>query len=247
MSPFRPRPALACAALLLIVTGTVSCQSIAPSYTGTVPASVGSGPAAGLAAVLSAESAVAYGEADERITAARSVEGLAAEDARPGYRDQGRDRFEAFDPNPVKVAAEEPVSTFSIDVDTASYAFMRASLNRGALPQPDAVRVEELINYFAYDYAPPESSARPFAVHVSLMPTPWNEATRLMHIGIKGYALAPESRPPANLVFLIDTSGSMDSPDKLPLAGQRLPPAAGRRWRRTTRWPSSPMRARPAR
>ncbi len=213
MSPFRPRPALACAALLLIVAGTVSCQSIPPSSTGTEPASVGSG----LAAVLSAESAVAYGEAGERITAARSVEGLAAEDARPGYRDQGRDRFEAFDPNPVKVAAEEPVSTFSIDVDTASYAFMRASLNRGALPQPDAVRVEELINYFPYDYAPPASRARPFAAHVSLMPTPWNDATQLMHIGIEGYALAPESRPPANLVFLIDTSGSMDSPDKLPL------------------------------
>ncbi len=141
----------------------------------------------------------------------------AAEAPSPGYRDQGRDRFEAFDPNPVKVSAEEPVSTFSVDVDTASYAFMRASLNRGVLPQPDAVRVEELINYFPYDYAPPESRARPFAAHVSLMPTPWNTATRLLHIGIKGYALAPDDRPPANLVFLVDTSGSMDSPEKLPL------------------------------
>ena len=135
----------------------------------------------------------------------------------PGYRDQGRDQFAAFDPNPVKVVAEEPVSTFSIDVDTASYAFMRASLNQGVLPQPDAVRVEELINYFPYDYAPPESRARPFATHVSLLPTPWNDATRLLHIGIKGYALTPEVRPPANLVFLIDSSGSMDAPNKLPL------------------------------
>ena len=134
-----------------------------------------------------------------------------------GYRDQGRDRFAPFDSNPVKVAAEEPVSTFSIDVDTASYAFTRASLNRGVLPQPDAVRVEELINYFPYDYAPPESRARPFATHVSLLPTPWNSATRLLHIGIKGYALTPAIRPPANLVFLVDTSGSMDAPDKLPL------------------------------
>ena len=134
-----------------------------------------------------------------------------------GYRDQGRDRFAPFDPNPVKVAAEEPVSTFSIDVDTASYAFTRASLNRGVLPQPDAIRVEELINYFPYDYAPPESRARPFAAHVSLLPTPWNSATRLLHIGIKGYALTPAIRPPANLVFLVDTSGSMDAPDKLPL------------------------------
>ena len=79
------------------------------------------------------------------------------------------------------------------------------------------MRTEELINYFPYDYAPPASRARPFAAHVSLMPTPWNGATRLMHIGIKGYALTPDTRPPANLVFLIDTSGSMDSPDKLPL------------------------------
>ncbi|MDE0408351.1 MAG: von Willebrand factor type A domain-containing protein, partial [Alphaproteobacteria bacterium] len=101
--------------------------------------------------------------------------------------------------------------------DTASYAFTRASLNRGVLPQPDAVRVEELINYFPYDYAPPESRARPFATHVSLLPTPWNSATRLLHIGIKGYALTPAIRPPANLVFLVDTSGSMDAPDKLPL------------------------------
>ena len=134
-----------------------------------------------------------------------------------GYRERGRDRFEAFDPNPVKVVAEEPVSTFSIDVDTASYAFMRASLNRGVLPQPDAVRVEELVNYFPYGYALPESPETPFAVHVSLMPTPWNDETRLMHIGIKGYELTPAARSPANLVFLIDSSGSMDEPNKLPL------------------------------
>ena len=140
----------------------------------------------------------------------------------PGYREQSRDRFEAFAPNPVKVAAEEPVSTFSIDVDTASYAFMRAALNRGVLPQPDSVRVEELINYFPYGYAPPESRETPFAVHVSLLPTPWNDATRLLHIGIKGYELAPAARPPANLVFLVDTSGSMNAPDKLPLLANAL-------------------------
>ena len=145
MSPFRPRPALACAALLLIVAATVSCQGIAPSSTEAEPASVdpdlAAVPSAESAAastevepasvdpdlstlMLFGESAVAYEEAGERIPAARSFEVLAAEDARPGYRDQGRDRFEAFDPNPVKVAAEEPVSTFSIDVDTASYAFL---------------------------------------------------------------------------------------------------------------------------
>ena len=128
-----------------------------------------------------------------------------------------RDRFSDFDANPVRVAAEHPVSTFSIDVDTASYGFMRASLNRGVLPPPNAVRTEELVNYFPYGYAPPKDRDAPFAVHAALMPAPWNDATRLMHIGIKGYVPAQETRPRANLVFLIDSSGSMDEPDKLPL------------------------------
>ncbi len=130
---------------------------------------------------------------------------------------QGRDRFAAFDPNPVRVAAEHPVSTFSVDVDTASYAFARASLNRGALPPPDAVRVEELVNYFPYGYEPPASRERPFAVHAALMPAPWNGGARLLRIGLQGYRLERAAAPPANLVFLIDVSGSMDEPDKLPL------------------------------
>ena len=115
------------------------------------------------------------------------------------------------------------MSTFSIDVDTASYAFLRAALNEGWLPQStDAVRTEELVNYFPYDYAPPETRDTPFATHVSVMPAPWNDAARLMHIGIKGYALDRAETPPANLVFLVDTSGSMDAPDKLPLLVRSL-------------------------
>ena len=130
---------------------------------------------------------------------------------------RGRDRFAAFDPNPVKVAAEHPLSTFSVDVDTASYAFARASLNQGVLPPPDAVRIEELINYFSYGYEPPASRERPFAVHAALMPAPWNGGARLLRIGLQGYRLERAAAPPANLVFLIDSSGSMDEPDKLPL------------------------------
>ena len=133
------------------------------------------------------------------------------------YREQGRDRFADFEPNPVKVVAEEPVSTFSIDVDTASYGFVRASLNGGVLPQVDAVRVEELVNYFPYDFPGPESREAPFAASVSLMPAPWNPAARLMHIGIKGYEIDTGTEPRANLVFLMDVSGSMDEPNKLPL------------------------------
>ena len=141
-----------------------------------------------------------------------------AEPSSPGRSPvQGRDRFSQFDTNPVKVTAEEPVSTFSIDVDTASYGFMRASLQNGVLPQQDAVRSEELINYFPYDYAPPDTRETPFAAHVSLMPSPWNASNLLMHVGIKGYVVDRSAAPRANLVFLIDTSGSMDDPDKLPL------------------------------
>ena len=142
---------------------------------------------------------------------------LAFDSPLPVAAEQGRDRFTEFDANPVRVVAEEPVSTFSIDVDTASYGFMRASLNDGHLPDEDSVRTEELINYFPYDYAPPATRDEPFATHVSVMPAPWNESARLLHIGIKGYELDRTTAPRANLVFLIDTSGSMDQPNKLPL------------------------------
>jgi Ca-activated chloride channel family protein len=140
----------------------------------------------------------------------------------PGYHDQGRDRFADFKANPVKVAAEEPVSTFSIDVDTASYSFVRAALNQNVLPRKDAVRVEEMINYFPYDYAGPENRNTPFKASVTLMPSPWNPDTRLMHVGIKGFALNGQEKPRSNLVFLIDTSGSMDEPNKLPLLRNSL-------------------------
>ena len=120
-------------------------------------------------------------------------------------------------PSPLKLVAEEPVSTFSIDVDTASYAVVRSSLTQGLLPPRQAVRVEEMINYFDYDYPAPDSREVPFATSVSVQPTPWNEHTQLMHIGIQGYDLPVAERPPLNLVFLIDTSGSMSDANKLPL------------------------------
>ncbi len=133
------------------------------------------------------------------------------------YRDQGRDKFETVKANPVKVTAEEPVSTFSIDVDTASYSFMRAAINDGVLPQKDAVRVEELINYFPYDYEGPDNREEPFKASVSVFDTPWNADTKLMHVGIKGYQIDAAETPRANLVFLIDRSGSMNAANKLPL------------------------------
>ena len=128
-----------------------------------------------------------------------------------------RDQHETFSDNPVKQVASDPVSTFSLDVDTASYAFVRRALNAGRLPPKDAVRVEEMINYFPYDYATPEAAALPFQPSITITPAPWNAARKLVHIGLKGYALRATERPRANLVFLIDVSGSMASQDRLPL------------------------------
>jgi len=122
-------------------------------------------------------------------------------------------------PNPLKITREEPVSTFSIDVDTAAYSLIRSSLTAGQLPPPDAVRIEELINYFPYDYPAPDGQ-HPFQPTVNVFETPWNADTQLVHIGIQGERPAIDDRPPLNLVFLIDTSGSMNQPDKLPLLRQ---------------------------
>ncbi len=130
---------------------------------------------------------------------------------------ENRDQFAGEEVSPIKVAKNEPVSTFSIDVDTASYSVMRRSLLNGYLPSPDAVRTEELINYFDYNYASPQTAEQPFAPQATLMPTPWNNDTLLLHIGIQGYEIPLDDRPAVNLVFLIDTSGSMNAPDKLPL------------------------------
>ncbi len=137
--------------------------------------------------------------------------------APPAYTEQGRDRFAHFDDNPVRRVSEQPVSTFSIDVDTASYAFVRRALMDGHLPPKDAVRTEEIVNYFDYDYPAPTDRTKPFRASVTVLPSPWKRGAKLLHIGIKGYDVKPAERPPANLVFLIDTSGSMNAPDKLPL------------------------------
>ena len=127
------------------------------------------------------------------------------------------DTFQKFDESRVKVVTDEPVSTFSIDVDTASYSYVRSVLGDGYLPEPDAVRLEELINYFPYDYPAPDNLETPFRATMAVMPTPWNNKTKLLEIGIKAYVPPATDRQPENLTFLIDTSGSMDEPNKLPL------------------------------
>lgn len=132
-------------------------------------------------------------------------------------------RYTAFEDRPWQRVAEAPVSTFSASVDTGSYANVRRFLNRGALPPRDAVRVEELVNYFGYDYAAPAANAAtPFAVDARLVASPWNAERGLLRIAIKGQDLAKQSLPPANLVFLVDVSGSMGPQDRLPLVRSAL-------------------------
>ncbi len=131
-------------------------------------------------------------------------------------------RFEFKGDQSRQVAATEPVSTFSIDVDTASYAFARRALNDGRLPPKNSVRVEEFVNYFPYDYPKPESAQAAFKPTITVTPSPWNPGNRLVHIAIQGYALQSAERPRANLVFLIDVSGSMSPQDRLPLVKNAL-------------------------
>ncbi len=138
-----------------------------------------------------------------------------ADIVQPQYQDVGRDQFRAFEENSIKNVAAEPVSTFSIDVDTSSYSFVRRALNNGYLPQKNAIRIEEMINYFDYDYAVPEQGGHPFQPTVAVYDSPWRSGNKLVHIGVKGYQV--QEKPKSNLVFLIDTSGSMHSSDKLPL------------------------------
>ena len=128
-----------------------------------------------------------------------------------------RERYDGEEVAAVQAVAEAPVSTFGVDVDTGSYANVRRILNQGAMPPQAAVRTEEMLNYFRYDYPAPGDRSRPFSLTSDMSTTPWNENSRLLRIGLRGYDVPREGRPPANLVFLVDVSGSMNSPDKLPL------------------------------
>lgn len=138
----------------------------------------------------------------------------------PIYEDA--ERYPLATANPVRQVAAHPVSTFSIDVDTAAYSNVRRFLNDNRLPPTDAVRIEELINYFDYGYAAPDTAKVPFATSISVTPSPWAEGRQILHIGLQGYEIAAAEEPPLNLVFLIDVSGSMWNSDRLPLAQEAL-------------------------
>ena len=136
----------------------------------------------------------------------------------PGHNTEAYDRI---NDNPFMRVSAAPLSTFSVDVDTASYANARRFLREGALPPQDAVRVEEMINYFHYDYPAP-TGKNPFSVHTEVGPSPWNPALKLVRVALQTQAIADEKVPARNLTFLLDVSGSMESENKLPLLIQAM-------------------------
>jgi Ca-activated chloride channel homolog len=187
-------------------------------------------PAAPMPPVSIAQSGIAAGRAKSAIGGfARAAKMAPAQDFGSNrYGDirqpSGEFNTAAYDhifENPFLEAKSNPLSTFSIDVDTASYSNIRRFVNEGSLPPKDAVRVEEMINYFTYNYAQP-TDGKPFAVHVDLASCPWEESHRLVRIGLKGKEIAADKRGPSNLVFLLDVSGSMTPPERLPLVKQAM-------------------------
>jgi Ca-activated chloride channel family protein len=155
------------------------------------------------------------------MAAAPAAEGMAAPPPASGEVEHNTEAYDRIMDNPFRRVTQEPLSTFSIDVDTASYANVRRFLTGGALPPKDAVRIEELINYFRYDYPRPTGDD-PFSITIEVARCPWAAAHRLARIGLKGREIDPQKRPASNLVFLLDVSGSMDQPDKLPLLKEAM-------------------------
>lgn len=183
------------AAALAGISLLSACESAQTSYS---VSSAGSGAVAAAAAPSATRSAVADAAALIHETS----------------------RFPDASPGGFEVVAEKPVSTFSIDVDTASYAVARRFLRENRLPPQAAVRVEEMVNYFPYAYPGPRAGGDPFAASVTVVPTPWNADTRIVHVGIKGFDIPRQQRPRANIVLLVDVSGSMSPADRLPLLKQ---------------------------
>ena len=168
---------------------------------------------------------VGYGVRKERAAVVAGAADMAYTSSYPktgGVRVQRYDNnfntegYASVNENGFKNVLNNPLSTFSIDVDNASYSNIRRFINQGQLPPPDAVRIEEMINYFRYDYPEPDGE-HPFSVYTELSACPWNTRHYLMQVGLKGKSIDKSELPPSNIVFLIDVSGSMDSPNKLPL------------------------------
>ena len=199
-------PALAAASLFLAACSTPSdtSQKVAAQATQEIA------PAPGQVSVTgSAVSPLNYAPLTRRAYVAPPLMQLS-----------GADKFPDVQANKSILVDEQPVSTFSTDVDTASYAFVRRQLNAGRQPPAAAVRVEEMVNYFPYEYARPAQRTQPFALTTEVMPSPWKAENQLLHIAVRGFDIKATERPPMNVVLLVDVSGSMGPPDRLPLLKQ---------------------------
>ncbi len=216
-TPLPLSKALTAAALFTLLLG--ACQtSPSPGETGTPADTV----ARTQAAAESRAAAHARGRLHEPAppappAPAMALHALARPMPVPAPPRANTERYDAREDNPVRRTRQAPVSTFSVDVDTGSYANVRRMLRDGTRPPADAVRVEEFLNYFDYGHAAPATREVPFRVTTELAPAPWNPARQLLMIGIKGYDVDKTRLPAANLVLLVDTSGSMEDERKLPL------------------------------
>lgn len=212
-SPLFLRPAAQGFAVTLLVA-LAGC-GLSASHDVAKPANV--------APVAELKSAAVQGAVSQRmpLPAPMTTRLVMQESAAMAYRSEPREQYQDLPDNPVHRVAETPVSTFSVDVDTGSYANVRRFLNQGSLPPEGAVRLEEMVNYFPYNYALPTDGS-PFGVTTEVATTPWNPHTQLLRIGIKASDRAVADLAPANLVFLVDVSGSMDRREGLPLVKSTL-------------------------
>ena len=211
--------------------------AVAPRVTGTAPAAVGAllatnEPANRDSAGAAQPRGNVVDETEVKYKSATAVPSQVAGAAlggkdrgligRPAAPEFNTEAYGRVDENPFQAVAQQPQSTFSIDVDTAAYANVRRFLTQKRRPPRDAVRIEEMVNYFPYRYAPPAAGGAPFAASLEVAAAPWAPGHRLVRIGLKGREVSEAARPAANLVFLVDVSGSMDEPNKLPLVKQSL-------------------------
>ena len=201
-------------------TSTSQGITIDENYTRNIPVGRNFGTSLGAAAGSQADGGTSFSGStsleNQYVVQGINAPGGTATRAPAPHDDIGVEQYERIDENPFLTVASQPLSTFSSDVDTASYANVRRFLHDSQLPPKDAVRIEEMINYFHYDYPAP-AAGDPLSITTEVGPSPWNPTFKLVRIGLRAPEIDDARVPPRNLVFLIDTSGSMDEPNKLPL------------------------------